>query len=125
MGKEKSPARGLRAEALGVGVTLQKERQKGTAAPTRKTPTASRSAERAFTSEQRRHSVIFCAGGAAVRTANARIHRGMADCYKIDTGKESYYNEKSYILISQNVAFNLFIGYKKDIFASLEAGIKI
>ena len=125
MGKEKSPARGLRAEALGVGVTLQKERQKGTAAPTRKTPTASRSAERAFTSEQRRHSVIFCAGGAAVRTANARIHRCMADCYKIDTGKESYYNEKSYILISQNVAFNLFIGYKKDIFASLEAGIKI
>lgn len=39
MGKEKSPARGLRAEALGMGVTLQKERQKGTAAPTRKTPT--------------------------------------------------------------------------------------
>ena len=29
MGKEKSPARGLRAEALGMGVTLQKERQKG------------------------------------------------------------------------------------------------
>ena len=78
MGKEKSPARGLRAEALGMGVTLQKERQKGTAAPTRKTPTSSRSAERAFTSEQRRHSVIFCAGGAAVRTANSRIRRGMA-----------------------------------------------
>lgn len=79
MGKEKSPARGLRAEALGMGITLKKkERQKGTAAPTRKTPTASRSAERAFTSEQRRHSVIFCAGGAAVRTANSRIHRGMA-----------------------------------------------
>jgi len=33
MGKEKSPARGLRAEALGMGVTLQKrtpERDRGT-----------------------------------------------------------------------------------------------
>ena len=70
MGKEKSPARGLRAEALGMGVTLQKERQKGTAAPTRKTPTASRSAERAFTSEQRRHSVSFCGKGGTVEWVN-------------------------------------------------------
>lgn len=38
----------------------------------------------------------------------------MADCYKIDTDKESYYNEKNYILISQNVAFNLADCYKID-----------
>ncbi len=31
----------------------------------------------------------------------------MSDCYEKDASKESYYNEKSYILIAQNVAFNL------------------
>ncbi len=46
----------------------------------------------------------------------------MSDCYEKDASKESYYNEKSYILIAQNVAFNLSSAHGKDISAFSRVG---
>ena len=72
--------------------------------PPKKRLVENRSVTSTFTSKQQRRSVTFC------KKIRCKLHivcGDLSDCYKIDTKKKSYHNEKSYISIAQNVAFNL------------------